>query len=131
MGDARRPPRVVDEEVELAEVLDGASHEIVPLRQRIASEQLLRLFHDPERSPFYLDDRAPTGAWTKPRASAVTRAAPWLIVQPMWPWPVLNHRFFIRDGPRMGVPSGVMGLRPAQKLALLQSASCPASPEDD
>ena len=46
--------------------------------------------------------------------SAVTRAAPWLIVQPMWPWPVLNHRFFIFEGPRIGVPSGVIGLKPAQ-----------------
>ena len=51
----------------------------------------------------------------------MTRPVPQAMVQPSVPWPVASNRFCTGVGPTMGVPSGVMGRRPHQKVALLTS----------
>ncbi len=46
------------------------------------------------------------------------------MVQPKVPWPVLVYRLLYRVGPTTGVPSGVIGRSPVQKLACLTSPPC-------
>ena len=45
--------------------------------------------------------------------AAVMRAVPCDMVQPIWPWPVLNHRLRCLLRPSTGRLSGVIGRRPA------------------
>jgi hypothetical protein len=46
------------------------------------------------------------------------------MVQPRVPWPVFVYRFLDRVAPTTGVPSGVIGHNPVQKLAYLTSSPC-------